>query len=553
MSVPLDSPTVEVGVDPWSPDARAAAIFDLDGSKAVHPKRTARRRMLGVAVGAVIVVIALVASRALSAGTQGYQVATVTTRDVVSTWDGVATIEPTSQASVAFPVSGTVETVDVREGDTVVVGQTLATLDEAALVEALHQKQSTLAQAKLTLARALDGEDVGGSGSPSGSNAVVPTAATTSGGQDTSAPSGGGNATSPQVAQAQQAVLQAQQQVDAALAKSSEALAAASSVCAASSAPPSEDEGSVVADVTACETALQQVLVQQQATAQAQRELADASRALDQLLAQQATAGSTSSSTPANGRAESSSSAASPSAADLAKYQAAVDAAAADVVAAQQAIGQATMVSPIAGTVTSVDIAVGDDVSSGSTTDHIEIVGAGGYEATTTVGIDDIADVKVGQSASVAPDGVGRRIRGEVVAISISPVDGSTTTYLVTVALQGKTDDLRIGSTGSVSIVTERADGATAVPTSAVAVGANRSTVQVLAGSEVTTVPVEVGVIGDTWTQIVSGVTSGQTVVVADRDKPLPTSATDSSNGTQVRGGFGGLGGFPGGGRFPGR
>lgn len=114
-------------------------------------------------------------------------------------------------------------------------------------------------------------------------------------------------------------------------------------------------------------------------------------------------------------------------------------------------------------------------------------------------------------------------------------------------------EGLCIGSTGSVAIVTERADGATVVPTSAVTVGANRSTVRVLDGSDVETVAVEVGVVGDTWTQILDGVTEGQQVVLADVDQPLPSSATDSSNGTQRVGGFGPPGGFPGAGRFPGR
>ena len=95
--------------------------------------------------------------------------------------------------------------------------------------------------------------------------------------------------------------------------------------------------------------------------------------------------------------------------------------------------------------------------------------------------MDDIADVKVGQPATVVPDGTGRSIAGTVVAISVSPVDdsSSTTSYRVTIALEGKTDDLRNGSTGSVAIVTDRADGVTAVPSSAVAVGAARSTVRV--------------------------------------------------------------------------
>ena len=54
----------------------------------------------------------------------------------------------------------------------------------------------------------------------------------------------------------------------------------------------------------------------------------------------------------------------------------------------------------------------------------------------------------------------------------------------------------------------------------------------------------QTGAVGETWTQITDGLDVGQTVVLADLDAPLPTSATD----TQSTGGFGGPGGFGGGG-----
>ena len=234
-------------------------------------------------------------------------------------------------------------------------------------------------------------------------------------------------------------MLQAQQQVDAALADATTALASANTVCARQAAPTQQSGGqdgaTAASDVTACQSALQAVLAQQQAVSQAQTNLANASRSLDDLLQQRvaSSAGSTGSAGGSSGSGSSGSaptapsaqSGSSPSSADLAKYQAAVDSAAVEVVVAQQATSQATIVSPIAGNVVAVDLAVGDQVSSGSTTAHIEIVGSGGYEATTTAGVDDIAQVKVGQSATVVPDGVGRSIPGRVVAISVSPVEGA--------------------------------------------------------------------------------------------------------------------------------
>ena len=130
MAVRVPSPSTKQVPTAPRPDARAAAIFAFE-DQGRSRRGLLRRRAPAVLIASIIVVIlvAVLATRALGAGTTNYQLATATTRDVASTWSGVASIEPTSQASVAFPVSGTVNTVDVREGDTVEAGQTLATLD----------------------------------------------------------------------------------------------------------------------------------------------------------------------------------------------------------------------------------------------------------------------------------------------------------------------------------------------------------------------------------------------------------------------------------------
>jgi HlyD family secretion protein len=68
-----------------------------------------------------------------------------------------------------------------------------------------------------------------------------------------------------------------------------------------------------------------------------------------------------------------------------------------------------------------------------------------------------------------------------------------------------------------------------------------RHSVTVLDGDTSKAVNVEVGAVGSTWTAITSGLSGGETVVVADLDEPLPSSATSSSNGQQQNP-FGGQG-----------
>src|SRR5207344_1943439 len=116
---------------------------------------------------------------------------------------------------------------------------------------------------------------------------------------------------------------------------------------------------------------------------------AQAAAALDSLLAQQQQTSSTPSTTSpdasaprAEGQTPSGSGATAtgntPSAADLIAGQKAVDAASDQLAAAQQALLQATIVSPIDGTVVAVNLSPGEAVTANSSTSNIVIAGAGG-------------------------------------------------------------------------------------------------------------------------------------------------------------------------------
>jgi multidrug efflux pump subunit AcrA (membrane-fusion protein) len=509
-----------------------------------------RRGRVAVVVAVILLmalVVAVVLARSASSTTGRYRTAVVADHDVESVITGVGSIEPVSQATVAFPIGGTVASVDVVVGDTVTTGQTLATVDTADLVVALHQEQAALAGAELALVDALSGTSASSASSSSGSSGS--TTATSS----PSSTAGGWAPSNPSIAAAQQAVVAGQKTVDAALAVADQALASSAQVCAAAIANTSTGASSSTDDtVAACRTALQSVSEAQAAVASAQNALASASSTLDALLAQQAAAPSTSPSSPSSSSDSASSSGSSPngssersspstsntsgsttSSGDLIAMQKAVDVAAADVAVAEQNLAQSTIVTPISGTVAAVDLAVGDSVDAASSTAHIVVVGAGGLEVTTMVSIDDVPDVQVGQRASVLPDGSSEALSGQVVAIALTPATGTTgSTYRVTVGLEGGGAGLGNGATGSVSIVTAGVASALSVPTSAVHVDGDTHSVTVVDGSSTATVEVQVGVVGSTYTEITSGLEAGQVVSLADLDEALPGSATSSSNGT---------------------
>jgi HlyD family secretion protein len=71
--------------------------------------------------------------------------------------------------------------------------------------------------------------------------------------------------------------------------------------------------------------------------------------------------------------------------------------------------------------------------------------------------------------------------------------------------------------------------------------------VTVLEDGTASDVEVTVGAVGAEWTEITDGLESGQVVVLADLDEPLPGAATDSSesgSGGELRGTGGPPGGF---------
>lgn len=530
--------------------------------------RRGRRFAVALLVLAVVVAAALVGT-SVASGDEEQRLVTAAAEvtDVASELHGVATLEPVVQAAVAFPADGTVATIDVAVGDTVALGQQLASLDVDDLTDDLHAAEASLAEAELALRRALDGESVDDVGGAVSAPASTDSAGTTAEVVWAVAAQDAGT----ELASLQRAVLDAQQAVDAALQASEAAMAAADEVCAdggATTTGAAEDGATTTttvgpstddAAVDACRTALEQVRTAQQTTAAAQAQLAAASDALDQyLLTQTGASGSGSGSAGAGGAISGgsgdSTSTSSPSAAELVALQQRVDAAALGVAAAQQAVAQAAVVSPIVGTVVAIGFDVGDDVTAASATQTITVQGDDGMEAVTTVALADVASVAVGQPATVEPDGSDDVVVGEVVAVAAVPDDDATTTsYRVTIGIADGADELGNGTTGSVSIVTDEVRAALAVPPSAVTWSDGRALVQVVADGESSTTTVEVGVVGTEWIEILDGLEEGDLVVLADAAEPLPGSATDttSSGAGAISGPFaasGGSGGFPTGG-----
>lgn len=532
-----------------------------------------------------------------------YRTATAAVRAVSATLPATGTVGSKSSATVSFPVAGTVAGVPVAVGDRVAAGAELATLDSASLEAAVAAARSELAQARLTLEQDETAQESGsatGTASWSGStatpaatggvaaaqrevqqaqqraDAALATAAaalakatTTCAGDSPSGwarpdPSGTPTATPT-------------------------APPAPTPTSAPTSPPSSPPPGGV--DPAACTAALKQVLADQTAVQRAQQVVSQRQAALSKAIAAgsgsrpsgSAPAGSGStgssstgsssagagsspggdrSSSPSSsgGAASSGSSGSGPAGSgesagtggvvtdeQLAADRARITAAAAAVRVAEQNLRQATVVSPIAGTVATVSLAPGDRVTAGSTTATISVVGDDAHVVTVGVPVAEIGRVRAGQRATVRPDGFGGALPAKVVAVGVAPTTTGGTTYAVTVGFTGKPAGLRDGTSAAVAITTAESASALAVPTSAVTRIGPGAFVTVLENGQPRRTAVEIGAVGPTYTEISSGLAAGAEVVLADLDRAVPASSTQTRFGA----GPGGLG--TGGGRLTGR
>jgi macrolide-specific efflux system membrane fusion protein len=167
----------------------------------------------------------------------------------------------------------------------------------------------------------------------------------------------------------------------------------------------------------------------------------------------------------------------------------------------------------------------------------------------------DIADVKVGQAVAITfPALTDVTATAKVTAIApTATTSNSVVTYATTITLDKIPTGLRLGQTADATITTTTSGtDALYVPTAAITTATDgTSTVKVVANGKTISKTVTLGVVGDDGTEIKSGLTEGQTVVLGTVAATTSTTTTTGTTGrTGTTGGFGGgtgTGGFGGG------
>ncbi|MHB8186474.1 MAG: efflux RND transporter periplasmic adaptor subunit [Dermatophilaceae bacterium] len=240
--------------------------------------------------------------------------------------------------------------------------------------------------------------------------------------------------------------------------------------------------------------------------------------------------------------------------------QAAVTSAETALSSAQADLASSTLKSSIAGTVGSVSLAK----NASSNGNSIVIVGAGAVEITVNVPLASMANVHVGQKANVTPQGATGSVPGAVTSISLLPSASTSTsrtasgtgtrtaqaagtasspTYPVVVLVPDALPALASGARAEVSLLVGNATDVLTVPNSALTpLGNGQALAMTFKDGVATRALVKTGYAGTLTTQVTSGLTAGQQVVLADLNTALPTNTTNAR-----RFGVGGAAGGPGG------
>jgi len=249
--------------------------------------------------------------------------------------------------------------------------------------------------------------------------------------------------------------------------------------------------------------------------------------------------------------------------AQIAAAAAQVDVAQAAYDAAEADMADATLVAPVAGLVTSVDLEVGQAVTgSGSassaaggpsvgasaaggtstSTAQFVVVGTDSWQVEIDVDDADVAKIAVGDQAELTLDGATDTVFGTVSQIGLlSTTSSGVAAYPVTVQVTGSPAGVHDGVSADVSIVYERRTDVLTVPSAAVRT-VDGATVVYQAdaeGAEVA-VPVTVGETSGTRTEITEGLSEGDQVLVT-----VVQQSGGAGRGQQEESGTGFPEGFP--------
>ncbi|NNN11862.1 MAG: biotin/lipoyl-binding protein [Acidimicrobiaceae bacterium] len=231
----------------------------------------------------------------------------------------------------------------------------------------------------------------------------------------------------------------------------------------------------------------------------------------------------------------------------------------------QASLAQAEIVAPISGVVDQINITVGLSGSAGTSasasstgpTGAIILSSPGGYEVQGSVSDAQISQVQLGEQATIVPAGATTPVYGTVTQITPqATITSGVASYPIVVSITdanpnlysgvkvtSKAPQLFAGASAQVALIVKQATNVLSVPTSAVHTVGSLSYVLVKSANKEKRVIVSVGAADAQYTQVLSGLKLGESVVLANRALAIPSSPGGFGGGFGGKG-LGGGGGF---------
>jgi multidrug efflux pump subunit AcrA (membrane-fusion protein) len=460
---------------------------------------------------------------------------------VQSTVTGTGNVEPGTDVEANFQTSGTLQKLDVKDGDHVLKGQLLATLDPTAAQLTVEQAQSSLTSAEDNLTNA---ENQTTTSSSSGS----PASASLQNTQDSTE-----------------------------FVTFHRATTTTTQTTTSQTTTPTTTTTVRTTPTTTAPTRTRTSTTPTRTTSSATTPTRSSS------------AGGSNSGTgsgASSGSSQTSTTSAETIAANIASAQAAVDGAEATVRNAENALNETRLYAPAGGTVVTVaSVSPGDTVSAGSgsgsaassssgssassgsgssstagslggsstsssssstSSGLVEIVNTRAMTMTVAFSESDISKIKVGQPANITLEALsGVELAAHVSSISTLGTSSSgVVSYDATLTLDQRDSRVKPGMSASAAVITGQASGVN-LPNSAVTSTGSVGRVNVLSNGKVVPTTVVVGLVGDSRTQVVSGLKAGDQVQVTTTLPALGSGSSLSSSGSS--GTLGATGGLSGG------
>lgn len=186
-----------------------------------------------------------------------------------------------------------------------------------------------------------------------------------------------------------------------------------------------------------------------------------------------------------------------------------------------QATQNAVVKATADGTVTNLSVTNGTNVNAQSLTQSatplLVITNQKATEVTVSLSESDIAKIKEGQKAVIDVSSVDdKEYQGVVRRVDTIGTDElGVIRYKAYIEIINPDENLRPGMTADAQITTNQIENVLTVPNSAVKPYQGGRAVRVLKNNQIEFIPVKIGVRGDEYTQILSGISKGQEVITA--------------------------------------